>query len=905
MVRDSAKNSLAIDDGGCGAGKRATGLKFKGSGSSSGAGKKRSPSLERGRKPVLSSTSRRGKNNSGFTNSSSNPLFVHSKDAVSCVNSDDCQVLDTVNSELVPVDGPVCHLRANNLGSVNPLLSDSLGSVCPIVDNILGSVSPISADNLGSVRPLTVDILGPVCPVSADISVNMDNTCDPPVVASLEEFPPLDSTTGKSMNKRRSATASSQRLSAKSASGDYEKLDRTIHPAAPLISNGNELVSDLAPPLGAVAPLQGVSADDGALANDFVEGEGAVSKMPHLWSEPNKGENVMDDEMGQDVQMRKNIEDLLDSEKEAMFDQNAAPIYTLFPDSEEGKGAVSGTKEKNKEEAGSGKAWVRGDSEKLFKTNRQASKEVRLKYTPIYADIVEIPDHGISHEWDFTLIGYFTGRFPGIGAVHSICKSWGVKYTLKSHDSGWLLFKLMSEEDVATVLGGGPYSKWGRMLMLKRMPMGFHFDNFEISLIPVWIKLPHLPLCCWNSTAIGLICSKIGRPLHTDKMTFSKERVSYVRALVEVDASKPLVRDVSFSIGGFVMNQFVEYEFEPRYCIHCGKFGHDDGECLRNERAANVSNNVSNNYGGAAYAKNGKGKGQNRGKTWVPTNAMNTKTADDEGFVEVKGKKAARGEKKTSPNKGVAENTMDEDILFSSGRFDALSNGEPEENRIRLEPGPSYTNDDGTQADVGAVVFSSKPLKGASYRGPFKAAALDSALCEAAAAALPSGGDQLFVKDKGKKQISSKHKSHKHKAKETRVEGGNVEPLGCCDDAVNEAVNGQDPAHFNIVEGEQQDPPLDVSEFSPVTPMEPFSHGERDVDAGFDAEQEMSEAQQQAVNLKRSVSTADASRSLHSEATLIDGECFVVTKKKRRKPKLKDKTAGSDGENVSPNTINQ
>ncbi|KAL8492108.1 hypothetical protein ACS0TY_023653 [Phlomoides rotata] len=178
------------------------------------------------------------------------------------------------------------------------------------------------------------------------------------------------------------------------------------------------------------------------------------------------------------------------------------------------------------------KAWSKGESSNFFKTNRASSIDVHLKFMKSDSDVVEIPAHGISRDWDSTLIGYFTGRFPGLKATHDLCKKWGVKYSLSNHDSGWLLFKLSSEVDAESVFNGGPYSMWGRTLMLKKMPLGFRFNNFEISVLPVWITLKFLSMCCWNTTALSLISSKIGRPIHSGRMTLSMERVSYVRVLV-------------------------------------------------------------------------------------------------------------------------------------------------------------------------------------------------------------------------------------------------------------------------------------------------------------------------------------------------------------------------------------
>lgn len=74
------------------------------------------------------------------------------------------------------------------------------------------------------------------------------------------------------------------------------------------------------------------------------------------------------------------------------------------------------------------------------------------------------------------------------------------------------------------------------------MPTCFDFGDEEISSIPVWRNLPGLPLECWNATALGKITSKVGKPISTDKLTYTKERLSYARVLVEVDTAKELVQ---------------------------------------------------------------------------------------------------------------------------------------------------------------------------------------------------------------------------------------------------------------------------------------------------------------------------------------------------------------------------
>jgi len=130
------------------------------------------------------------------------------------------------------------------------------------------------------------------------------------------------------------------------------------------------------------------------------------------------------------------------------------------------------------------------------------------------------------------------------------------------------------------VLNGGPYFAYGRNLMLKIMPRCFRFGGEDLATVPVWIQLPDLPLDCWNVRALSKIVSKIGKPVTTDMLTRTKERISFARVLVEVDASKELVDVVTVKLPtGVVYDQLVVFEFAPKYCKKCKTFSHGDVGC--------------------------------------------------------------------------------------------------------------------------------------------------------------------------------------------------------------------------------------------------------------------------------------------------------------------------------------
>ncbi|KAL2248481.1 UNVERIFIED_CONTAM: Retrovirus-related Pol polyprotein from type-2 retrotransposable element R2DM [Sesamum indicum] len=65
-----------------------------------------------------------------------------------------------------------------------------------------------------------------------------------------------------------------------------------------------------------------------------------------------------------------------------------------------------------------------------------------------------------------------------------------------------------------------------------------------------------------------------------DSLTLKMERVSYARILVEVDASKKLIDQVEFVMpNGITRKQPVAYEFTPKFCTECNRFGHLKETC--------------------------------------------------------------------------------------------------------------------------------------------------------------------------------------------------------------------------------------------------------------------------------------------------------------------------------------
>ncbi|CAH9135329.1 unnamed protein product [Cuscuta epithymum] len=221
----------------------------------------------------------------------------------------------------------------------------------------------------------------------------------------------------------------------------------------------------------------------------------------------------------------------------------------------------------------------------LFKDNRDPRHGIKLRYVPPKGDTLDFGDRilpSMVDMWGYCLVGHFTGKFPGLKAVHDLKAKWGVKCLVRSHKKGWLIFKFQNDEDRSRVLQEGPYIVFGKLLMLKELSENFSFEDEEFLKVPIWVKFHDLPLQLWNDEAMSEVSSMVGVPITTDKITQERINNDYARVLIEVDVSKP--PPLSFPIrlpSQKVFKQSVVYETFPSYCFHCKEFGHHPFICKK------------------------------------------------------------------------------------------------------------------------------------------------------------------------------------------------------------------------------------------------------------------------------------------------------------------------------------
>ncbi|XP_074570567.1 uncharacterized protein LOC141827233 [Curcuma longa] len=217
----------------------------------------------------------------------------------------------------------------------------------------------------------------------------------------------------------------------------------------------------------------------------------------------------------------------------------------------------------------------------LFKDNRTVkqakgldqyeAKGERLQFN--YEDIDTVED-----SVGYCLVGCFMGRHPGREGVVKVGSKWP-SYQFFMHKSGWVVFRFDKEEDRETVLQGGPYFVFGIPLFLKKMPKCFMFEE-DGRFVPAWIQIHGLPPDCWSQFVLSKVGSEVGKPLYTDSLTRTRERLGYARLMVEIPTFEDRIHEVPITLPtGVQVDLKIIYETTPAFCQKCNRMGHDTEAC--------------------------------------------------------------------------------------------------------------------------------------------------------------------------------------------------------------------------------------------------------------------------------------------------------------------------------------
>ncbi|XP_021863540.2 uncharacterized protein [Spinacia oleracea] len=222
----------------------------------------------------------------------------------------------------------------------------------------------------------------------------------------------------------------------------------------------------------------------------------------------------------------------------------------------------------------------------LFVGSKMASKGAELGFiNPLVKDGRKVAQlqqkelDSMADKWQAAIVMYVVGDSPTIAFVKRFMAAVWSNMTQPQvfyHDEGYFILKFANVEDKNTIVAGGPYTFYGKPVIIKPWVANFNFYEEVLKVIPLWVKFPNLPLNCWGSDYLSRISSLLGVPLFADGCTTRQERVSFARVLIEMDVTNPLPGHVWIEdTTGKAFKQPVSYDWKPQFCKPCNVVGHD------------------------------------------------------------------------------------------------------------------------------------------------------------------------------------------------------------------------------------------------------------------------------------------------------------------------------------------
>ncbi|KAF5199868.1 Rna exonuclease [Thalictrum thalictroides] len=168
--------------------------------------------------------------------------------------------------------------------------------------------------------------------------------------------------------------------------------------------------------------------------------------------------------------------------------------------------------------------------------------------------------------------------------MKEVCtKAWKLKarFTMQIHGERIFPFKFENEEDMSNVVEMGSFHVASQLCIIRPWKLFLEDEVREMKTIPIWVILKQFPLELWDNEGFSMVCSAIGVPLFTNKLTEERRRTSYVRVCVEVDVNYKYPKEINVVLDrSREIKIACEYNWRPPQCSHCKVFRHNEVKCF-------------------------------------------------------------------------------------------------------------------------------------------------------------------------------------------------------------------------------------------------------------------------------------------------------------------------------------
>jgi len=132
-------------------------------------------------------------------------------------------------------------------------------------------------------------------------------------------------------------------------------------------------------------------------------------------------------------------------------------------------------------------------------------------------------------------------------------------------------------EDCDLIFRNSPYFMDMQGLYSNKWTLNFDPEMDVPSAVPVWVRLPHLPLHYWGDELMKAIGNVVGK--HFDRCERKENMHVCARICVEVDLGKGLPEAVKIKVDQWTHIQQLDYEQIPFKCKVCHEYGHFANRC--------------------------------------------------------------------------------------------------------------------------------------------------------------------------------------------------------------------------------------------------------------------------------------------------------------------------------------
>ncbi|KAL2223898.1 UNVERIFIED_CONTAM: putative mitochondrial protein [Sesamum indicum] len=192
----------------------------------------------------------------------------------------------------------------------------------------------------------------------------------------------------------------------------------------------------------------------------------------------------------------------------------------------------------------------------------------------------------LSLPFRYALVGKFSHGYPSMQNLRRWMLAQGFRgdFSVGAINVRHVFIKFALEEDYTKLWIKSIWFVEGFPMRVFKWTPTFN-PREESPIVPVWVRLPELPIQFFDREALFSIAHLLGTPLRTDVSTATLVRPSVARVCVEINLLEPLQTEIGLGIGTEVIIQPVIYERLPKYCGACKHLGHDEDECYEKHRS--------------------------------------------------------------------------------------------------------------------------------------------------------------------------------------------------------------------------------------------------------------------------------------------------------------------------------